>query len=350
MEEKFIASLIGVAVGDTLGMPVEGWKKKQIKKYIGRITEPRDSFVVKDSSGNEVTEDEFGKLKYWTKGLKAGQYTDDTILTLAVAESIADKGRIDLHDISKRHLHEFYTRIDAGEVAPFGGTTRKAMENLKNGRSPYLSGVLQGPGNAPPMKMAPVGLYMAATDDYEGGLRHAQEIGYMTHHDPRSVISGMLQAFGVYKLLTRKNGYNRENFLADMFLLADTFEGKIPEGAALSNRGGITERITWIMKHPDAQNEDAHKELGSSSLVFSSYPFTLFMFQKYWNKPLEGLIETVNFGGDCDTTGAMYGALAGALHGAFYPKEWLPVLEGRERLEHAARGIYLLPKYKVDRE
>ncbi|MDI6738354.1 MAG: ADP-ribosylglycohydrolase family protein, partial [Nanoarchaeota archaeon] len=89
--EKYEAVLLGCAIGDTLGMPVESWKKEQIRKYIGKITKPIDAVAVRDAKGNIVREDEFGKLKCYNLGSKAGQWTDDTILTMALAESIAEK-------------------------------------------------------------------------------------------------------------------------------------------------------------------------------------------------------------------------------------------------------------------
>lgn len=55
-------------------------------------------------------------------------------------------------------------------------------------------------------------------------------------------------------------------------------------------------------------------------LVYRSYPFALWMFQKYWDYPIEGLFDLVNFGGDCDTTAAIYGAMVGAKHGNIFPK------------------------------
>lgn len=78
--------------------------------------------------------------------------------------------------------------------------------------------------------------------------------------------------------------------------------------------------------------------------MLDAYPFTIFMFQKYWDDPVKGIIETVNFGGDCDTTGAIFGALAGARHGMVFPKEWVDVLKNKDRLQKAAEGIYALRK------
>ena len=81
--------------------------------------------------------------------------------------------------------------------------------------------------------------------------------------------------------------------------------------------------MRWIIENKDGAVESAYQHLGNTSSVYRSYPFTLFMFQKYWDQPLEGLLETINYGGDCDTTGAMFGALAGAKHGNIFPKHWL---------------------------
>ena len=114
MRERYQATLVGCALGDSLGMPVEAWKPEQIKKYFGEITWLRDPLVVLDNTGSPLTKDEFGKLKYWNKDLKKGQYTDDTILTLAIAESIAANKGVVLEDIAARQVaaYESYRRVE----------------------------------------------------------------------------------------------------------------------------------------------------------------------------------------------------------------------------------------------
>lgn len=66
------------------------------------------------------------------------------------------------------------------------------------------------------------------------------------------------------------------------------------------------------------------------------------MFQKYWNNPIEGLIETVNFGGDCDTTGAIYGSLCGAKNGMIFPAKWIEPLKDFEKIKKIADRIFEL--------
>ncbi|MBI2173861.1 MAG: phosphoenolpyruvate carboxylase, partial [Candidatus Omnitrophica bacterium] len=102
----------------------------------------------------------------------------------------------------------------------------------------------------------------------------------------------------------------RNDFVSSLTSVCRRYEMPLGRSNARSGSGSLSERVEWVAASMDAEAADAHRNLGSSSLVFSSYPFALFMLQKYWDNPVEGLVEVVNFGGDTDTTGAIYGALA----------------------------------------
>jgi ADP-ribosyl-[dinitrogen reductase] hydrolase len=338
--ENYKATLLGCAIGDTLGMPVEGWKRQQIAKHVGRITEPMEPFTIHDSSGRTLEGDEFGKLKYYSLGLKKGDYTDDTILTLAIAESIAGKCGLNLEDAARLHLAEYESRVlpDGTVKGGFGWITIQAFKKLQNGISPLESGVIsKNPGNAPAMKMAPVGMYMAATGFYGRGIQFAEDVSRMTHLDSRSVAGGVVQAHAVFSVL---DGCSREEFAESLPVAASNIEREYPAAPG----GTLVSRLEWIRDNMYADSEDAFNALGNKSNVLQSYPFALFMFQKYWDSPLEGLLETVNYGGDCDTTGAMYGTLAGAKNGIFFPTAWVDALSGKERIIAAAEEIYELRK------
>lgn len=338
-KERYIATLVGCAVGDALGMPVEGWKREQIKKYAGRITGLIDPFVVRNERGEEVLEDEFGKLKRWGSSLHRGEWTDDTILTLAIAESIIDKGGFDLMDVAKKQLNEYEKRQGSGSnySGGFGGTTLKGFENLQKGVSPLESGVTGYPGNAPAMKMSPVGLYMDASGKYDAGLLFAEIIGKITHLDPRSVVSGAIQAHAVYSLL---NNIKKEDFIPSLLGVCKKLEGPITDKLLWKSGGNIESKLEWIDENKDVSSDEAFENLGASSAVYRSYPFTLFMFQKHWDNALYGLIETVNYGGDCDTTGAIFGSLAGAKDGMIFPNAWLKDIKEIERIKSLGEKIY----------
>ena len=86
-QERFHSSLIGGAIGDTLGMSIEGWSREQIRKYIGGVTEPRSSTDIYARAFENNTQDEEDfPHKFTTRVLEKGEYTDDTHLSIATAK------------------------------------------------------------------------------------------------------------------------------------------------------------------------------------------------------------------------------------------------------------------------
>ena len=322
---------MGCAIGDALGMPIEGWKREDIKKQFGRITEI--TAPLPDS---------------YTGQLEKGQYTDDTILTLALAESIVAKKGLDLEDIAQKQL-EAYQSAPPRLKKTFGKSTREGLLNLKKGIPPTQSGMSARPGNAPAMKMAPLGLYMYAIRGWKNGsecvkaYNFAEEIGRITHWDKRSRVSGGVQANAIESLL---HGVSRQEFIDTIIYECTSYEIPPYSAGPIHREKSLYSRIIWLKENKDVSANDAHAYLKSSGFVIESYPFALFMFQKYWNNPIEGLIETVNWGGDADTTGAIYGALCGAKHGMIFPEKWIKETKNLEPLIKAAEGIYDLGKNK----
>ena len=227
---------------------------------------------------------------------------------------------------------------DGHVVGGFGRSTKDAFENIRKGISPMDSGVYPGLGTGPCMKMSPVGLYMHKTNKYYEGIKMARLIGRATHLDERAIVSGVLQAHAIYNLLD--GDMDKEEFLVSMGNCCFKYEKENPKDFPRSEKGNMQSKLDWILMNQDADDKKAKEVLASSSLAISAYPFTIFMFQKYWDKPIEGLIETVNYGGDCDTTGAMYGALCGAKNGMIFPNDWQ--LNEKNKLEELGEKLWEL--------
>ena len=103
-----IATLIGCAIGDALGNPFE------MKAATSPLLTKWDGLFKAGGT-------------FW-KG-EAGQYTDDTLMTIALATSlIAEKG-YDPEQIAQMYL-EWY---NSGNTRGIGTTTARALENLKLG-------------------------------------------------------------------------------------------------------------------------------------------------------------------------------------------------------------------------
>ena len=342
-QERYRATFIGSAIGESLGMPVEGWKREQIQKYVGRITELIDPVVIRDKDGNLIEKDEFGKLKSWTKDLKKGEPTDDLMLTYAIASSIAEKGKLDFLDITKKQIEMYESCIqeDGSIKGAYGKTTMDAFNRIRKGVSPEKAGLFPGLGTGPCMKVSPIGLYLNATKEFRKSLDMADKVGKSTHLDGRAVASGVAQTKAIDSLL---RDHSKEDFLKILYEVTFCYEKSLKPETPLREKGYLSSRLKWISQNREISPEWAHQYLGSSSLAIEAYPFTIFMFQKYWDEPLEGLIETVNYGGDCDTTGAMYGALAGAKNGMIFPEKWIKQLNNSQRLIDVADKIYSLKK------
>lgn len=345
--ERYSAVFVGCACGDALGMPVETWSRERIKKYAGKVTRFMDAITIRDENGNPLKRDEFGVINYWTRNFKKGEYTDDTILTTALAESIIHSG-LDIHETAKMHVSLYEKNMKGG----FGGTTIEAIKKLQNGVSPYFSGVIGSPGNGPAMKMAPIGIYADVQDSfddmyhsrYQASMEFAELVGKMTHLDPRSIASGVVQAHAVHALLQNAE---RKDFADSLYGTCERFEKPLTPEFTAHERGDLKSRFAWLRSNMDASDEDAYRTLGNDGIVIESYPFALFMMQKYWDDPVNGLIETINFGGDADTTGAMYGALAGARHGMIFPKEWLDELYNKDYLVNLGKQMAKLGDHNV---
>lgn len=128
IKDRITGSLIGLAVGDALGMPYE--------------TGERSSFDVRDdaldSSTGEyrMTAYQRGKpVKWYSEEMPVGCWTDDTAMTLAEMESIARLGEIDHEDIMRNfcRLHFEGAFSATGTAIGQGKQTINALERFQNG-------------------------------------------------------------------------------------------------------------------------------------------------------------------------------------------------------------------------
>src|SRR5688500_3274774 len=86
-QDRFLGALLGMAIGDAMGMPIAGWSEDRVRDRLGRV----DSFhrrVLPD--GAEI---------------KPGEFTDDTEIALCIIESITtNQGTVDPDNIGARML------------------------------------------------------------------------------------------------------------------------------------------------------------------------------------------------------------------------------------------------------
>lgn len=284
--------LVGLAVGDALGFPLEGMSARRIARRFGR------------------------PARYCFLG-RRGFVSDDTEQAVMAAESaLAATG--DPEESARlfaRRLVGWFWTIPPG----VGLATLRACLKLSLG----LRGGVASAGNGAAMRAAPLGL-LPLTPRERRPLVEA--VSRVTHTDPRAVDGARAVAEAVALLRESPGGGWPE------------LRSRLPD---FDRR--IAERLdaAWDLREEGA--ERAAQDLGISGYVLHSVPLA---FWALWSRPatfLAGLHSVVLRGGDADSTGAIAGALLGARFGlAGIPQDLAERLEpcySAERLGALATAL-----------
>jgi ADP-ribosylglycohydrolase len=319
-------ALLGTAVGDALGMPVEGLSHQNVRTYYKGIK----AYRADENRGD----------------LGAGQWTDDTQLTFALARALTDAP--DAPDAWPARAAEGYVAL-LPRARRWGRTTTAAVERLADGAAPPAAADPEGrASNGAAMRAAPLGCWWAApgaarTDAFAA----LAPVLRVTHAHPAALAAGLGQAWAVRWACAHDGGvrFDRAAFWAD--LVAATHEaetylaGVLPGMADDGPDRRVSARLRGLADQLRAFPLDLRDACGGVGVAADeAWPFAVAMFAR--NAPvLEGsLLSAINVGGDADTVGAMLGALLGALHGwSAFPDEWKDGLEAADRLATEANAF-----------
>ena len=300
-EDRLTGALVGLAVGDALGTALE-------------FTEPGSFTPITAIVGG-------GPF-----GLKPGQWTDDTSMALCLADSLIARGAFDAKDQMDRYVrwHREGYRSSTGRCFDIGSTVRKALVRYLGTGNPMAGSIdPNSAGNGSLMRLAPVVIRYA--DHPELALRYAAESSRTTHGAPAAVdacryfAALLLGAFrGLSKAELLDAGYGeRHGFWR---------EEPLEPGIAAVAAGG------WRQQPPEIR--------GGSGYVVDTLKAALWAFERSGDFR-EGALAAVNLGGDADTTGAVYGQLAGAHYGLRgIPESWRAVLHQHDQIAHLARQLF----------
>lgn len=302
-----MGALMGLAVGDALGVPVEFVDRKSLTH-----------FPVSKIRG-------FG-----SHNQPPGTWSDDTSLTFCLVESIFEKG-FDPEDLCSRFIHWY----DSGYMTPLGKsfgigkTTRHSIIRLKQGAFPESSGgrTESDNGNGSLMRILPVALFFCGLP--KSMLFNAVSIiSSITHAHPISILCCFyysLTAVNILEGLPLKDAYKAAN---------RDFNSQI---RLLKNRG-LEDHIYLFKRLLDGQlTETAEDDILSDGYVLNTLEASLWTLSK--NRSYSStVLNAVNLGADADTTGAVAGGLAGLLYGIKnIPEAWLEDLLGGNILAEKGR-------------
>lgn len=296
MLDRFAGALLGTAVGDALGMPVEGWDPADIQARFGTL---RD--MIEARSGR-------------------GRYTDDTEMMIALAESLIRSGGVDEADLGRSFVENCHPERGYG-----WGTSQvlALMRAEVPGREAALRVFPGGSfGNGSAMRVAPLGLFYFRRTELLRDAAYTQSD--VTHAHPLAREGSYLQALAVAWLAGHEHG----SVFCPLAFTARLGSAVSHETPSFARAFGLIESF---LRKPPPMRQVADR-LGHDSRVIRSQPTALYAFLAHAESFEEAVAYAVNLGGDADTLGAMAGALAGAFHGAqAIPRRWLESLENGEK-------------------
>ena len=306
MKDRSRGTLIGLAVGDALGGAVEFKSPGSFPPVTG----------YRDSGPH---------------GLDAGEWTDDTSMALALADSIATAGW-DLNDQADRYVQWWKTGKYSvnGRCFDIGITTRSALGRYVTKKNALESGDRSdsASGNGSIMRLAPVPIRFGHlyVDHLDALSRLAEESSLPTHASDQCVSACRYLATVLAALI---HGEDRDEVLS-------------PNWKPLQQLNEIKPLHPLIQEI--AQGSFRQKQppaIQGSGWVVKSLEASLWAFHNAESFE-NAVLKAVNLGDDADTTGAICGQLAGAFWGESGIPEWLRTgLARMDMIEDALAGLLI---------
>ena len=295
--QLIISCVLGYAIGDALGVPVEFLKREELKE-------------------KNITD----MIGYGSHNQPEGTWSDDTAMVLATMDSIAERKEIIYKDIMDKYILWFkqaeYTA--SKEVFDIGYGTRRALELYdrgtkleKCGSTSYMNN-----GNGSLMRMLPIALYTYSkeydykkeieTTYYFSSLTHGHNISMMGCKIYSDFIRELLNGNSPVQALNNLSKYPYDKYYDDFYLYERITSGKIAN-----------------------LNE---QDIKSSGFVVDTLEATIWCLINSSNYE-EAVLKAINLGEDTDTIAALTGALAGIVYGYnSIPQKWIEKLKNKDFL------------------
>jgi ADP-ribosylglycohydrolase len=285
--------ILGLIVGDLLGVPVEFYTRAELKK-------------------NPVV----GLQEFGTHHQPQGTWSDDSSLSLCLAEALCFD--FDLKKIGENFVKWYYENhwTPHGNVFDVGMTTRSAIERLKKGVRPDLAGDWEegSNGNGSIMRILPLLFELNKYTDNKKRYALIKDVSSITHAHARSCLACYyLLEFASVILSEYKYPLSEAYTIANHNLVK------------LVNELGINP--DELMKFNRLTNGDidkfSEKDIHSSGYVIHTLEASIWCLLTT-NSFKEAVLKAVNLGGDTDTTASVTGGLAGLYYGEeAIPSEWI---------------------------
>lgn len=298
------SSVMGVIVGDALGVPYEGMKKGSYYVY-----EMEDSFTQ--------------KLKRAPHGQPKGSYSDDGSLTLAVMDALMfNTGLYGLIE-NRRAWFDDGKFTQLGKAFGSGLTTRVTIDNFNKGMLPHECGLTEPErcGNGTLMSISSFAMMSYGKTDEEI-IAYLEGIHSTSHNQPINIISTFFYVSMMHSIMSGEDIKTSVEFAQDkmvnVILKMDRFS---PDAA---NFDRLSESYKYL---------SSPEGVLTTGYVIHSLEASIYCLITT-NTYEECILKAVNIGGDVDTIAAIVGGAAGLYYGYdAIPERWISEIIDREELE-----------------
>jgi ADP-ribosylglycohydrolase len=300
---RVVGGLIGLAVGDALGVPVEFESREQ------RLQDP----VTGMRSGGPHAQ-------------PAGTWSDDTSLTFCTVETLLDEYSVERLGRAFVDWLQDGRWTARGEVFDVGSTTRAAIMRLVAGGSAHDSGspLECDNGNGSLMRILPMALAYCRWS-IPLMLERMQEASRVTHAHPRSLF-----ACGLYGLIVRNLLFHRAPGAAYRYAM-ETSRSYYKQGPWREEQRVFRSLLRGTL------GEATSDRISGGGYVVTTLEAAVWSLVTTRNYR-DCVLRAVNLGDDTDTVAAVAGGMAGVAYGIDgIPTEWVDQLARRDELLEISR-------------
>lgn len=356
-KDRIRGSLIGGAIGDALGYPVEfiydyrTIKKKYGEKGIARYDTAHSWKGEGELDAKAWISDDTQMTLFTACGLLNAQAN----ITKPAYSNYFDPDTIRKHSICSAYLEWYYTQIGKPGKKPLncwiakcpeinqrrapGLTCLASLMEIHSGREPHNNS--KGCGGV--MRVAPIALFGLGEDrlsSIEAMDKLAADAAEMTHQNPLGYIPAAMMVHIIYRLATDP-APSRDALYAYTEEAMQTMDQLYPAYGSSMEYMRMLVKKAFTFAASDLSDNEAVELIGGGWVGDEALAIALYCAAKHFDDFEKAMIAAVNHAGDSDSTGAIAGNILGAAIGyealpEFYKKD----LELHDVIVHVADDLY----------
>ncbi len=315
-------SIIGGAIGDALGAPVESWYFTEIREKYGHMTELLPGVRGNTGAFYGGSTGEAYNEKYDGPTTPPGTVTDDSALRLYMCLAIVRKGgRITPYDAADIWLEKLNPNR-------FWFNEKIILNKLKVGMNPWEAGKGTIPAGCATMAIPPIGVINAGNPEqaYQDGYNIAGINADGENRDGAATIAAAVAAAFLPGATARQVIQTMQRYSS--YLYKRAIDRALDAACACQSVDEFAEKFYASMLDWTWPNREAQKGRYDSGNSLEIVPLIAALLHLCGDDVNQAMVEGASFGRDCDTLAGLLGCILGAISGASAIRtDWIDTVE-----------------------